>query len=345
MFPVRYPTYQVFLTAVLALIGTVVLTPVWIELLKRRSVGQVVRVDGPQKHLAKAGTPTMGGVLIICVVSTVYFLLSRRTIPGLIALFALVSSGALGFVDDYQKVIKDRSLGLRARSKILWQAIIAAVIGLSVVNLAHVSPSIAIPGTTSAISLANPAVAFSIFGADISIPFFYLAFVFLVIISTTNTVNLTDGLDGLAAGTVTITLLAFAGIAFRQNHLELAVLSAAVAGACIGFLWYNCYPANIFMGDTGSLALGGVIATLAILTRTELLLILIGGIYVIEGLSVLAQVISFRFFGTRVLKMAPIHHHFELMGWSETQVMVRFWVVTGVLAGAGFALFFMTAPR
>ncbi|MCL5292442.1 MAG: phospho-N-acetylmuramoyl-pentapeptide-transferase [Actinobacteria bacterium] len=345
MYPVRYPTYQVFLTAVLALVATVVLTPVWIELLKRRNVGQVVRVDGPQKHLVKAGTPTMGGVLIIGVVTAVYFLLSRRDVSGLIALFALLASGVIGLVDDYRKVVKERSLGLRARSKLLWQFAISAVIGLAVVNIANIPANIAVPGTRFAIPLGSPAFSFTLFGAEIVVPILYVAFIYLVFISATNTVNLTDGLDGLAAGTVTITVLAYAGIAFRQNHLELAVLSAAVAGACIGFLWYNCYPADIFMGDTGSLALGGVIATLAILTRTELLLILIGGIYVIEGLSVIAQIISFRWFGTRLLKMAPIHHHFELKGWSETQVMVRFWVVTGVLAGAGFALFFMTGPK
>ncbi|MHB0977042.1 MAG: phospho-N-acetylmuramoyl-pentapeptide-transferase [Candidatus Aquicultorales bacterium] len=345
MFPVRYPTYQVFLTAVLALVATVVLTPVWIELLKRRSVGQVVRLDGPQKHLTKAGTPTMGGVLIIGVVSSVYFLLSSWHASGLIALFALLSSGMIGLIDDYRKVVKARSLGLRARSKLIWQLGISIVIGLGVVNAANIPPSIAIPGTAYSFPLGSPSIAVNLMGTEILIPFLYIAFVFLVLFATTSSVNLTDGLDGLAAGTVTITMLAYAGIAFRQDNLELAVLAAAVAGACIGFLWYNCFPADIFMGDTGSLALGGAIATLAILTRTELLLILIGGIYVIEALSVIAQVVSFRWFGTRVLKMAPIHHHFELKGWSETQVMVRFWVVTGVMAGAGFALFFMTGPK
>ncbi len=321
------------------------LMPAWIELLKRRKVGQVIRVDGPENHLVKAGTPTMGGVLIVGLTAAVYFLLSRRDAAGLIAIFALVSCGLVGFIDDYRKVVKERSLGIGARSKLLWQLAIAIVLGLAVVNAADIPPEIAVPGTKLAIPLATPSFSFSLFGVDIVVPLFYLAFVYMVLAATTNTVNLTDGLDGLAAGTVTITMLAYAGIAFRQNHLELAILAAAVAGTCIGFLWYNCYPADIIMGDTGALALGGILAAMAILTRTELLLILIGGIYVIEGISVIAQVISYRWFGTRVLKMAPIHHHFELKGWSETQVTIRFWVITGVLAGAGFALFFMTGPK
>jgi phospho-N-acetylmuramoyl-pentapeptide-transferase len=162
-----------------------------------------------------------------------------------------------------------------------------------------------------------------------------------MVTSASNTVNLTDGLDGLAAGTITIVTLGYAAIAFRQNHLEVALLSAAVAGACIGFLWYNSYPADIFMGDTGSLGLGAAVAALACVTKTELLLPLIGGIYVIEGLSVILQVVSFKLTGKRILRMAPIHHHFEMKGWSETKVMVRFWIVTGMLAGAGFALYFV----
>lgn len=345
MYPVRYPTYQVFLTAVLALVATIVLMPVWIELLKRHRVGQVIRVDGPENHLVKAGTPTMGGVLIVGLIVAVYLLLSRRDTAGLIAMFSLLSCGVVGFIDDYRKVVKERSLGLRARSKLLWQLAIAIVVGLAVVNAVDIPPEIAIPGSNLVIPLGTPSFSFSLFGVDIAVPLLYLAFVYLVLTATTNTVNLTDGLDGLAAGTVTITMLAYAGIAFRQNHLELAILAAAVAGTCIGFLWYNCYPADIIMGDTGALALGGILAAMAILTRTELLLILIGGVYVIEGISVIAQVISYRWFGTRVLKMAPIHHHFELKGWSETQVTIRFWVITGVLAGAGFALFFMTGPK
>jgi phospho-N-acetylmuramoyl-pentapeptide-transferase len=169
----------------------------------------------------------------------------------------------------------------------------------------------------------------------------YLAFVAFLIVGMSNAVNLTDGLDGLAAGTVGIVMFVYAAIGFRQDHLEVALLSAAVAGACIGFLWYNSYPADIFMGDTGSLGLGAAIATLAIITKTEFLLVLIGGIYVVETTSVIVQVASFKLFGRRVFRMAPVHHHFEMKGWSETKVMVRFWIVTGILAGAGFALYFV----
>jgi phospho-N-acetylmuramoyl-pentapeptide-transferase len=182
-------------------------------------------------------------------------------------------------------------------------------------------------------------------GTSITIPILYIAMVLLVIAATTNTVNITDGLDGLAAGTVMITMLAYAGIAFRQNRLDLAIICAAIGGACIGFLWFNSFPASIFMGDTGSLGLGGAIAIMAILTRTELLLVLIGGIYVIEGLSVIGQVLSYRYFKKRILKMAPIHHHFEMIGWSETQVVMRFWIISGIFAGVGFGAYFMMGAK
>jgi len=169
--------------------------------------------------------------------------------------------------------------------------------------------------------------------------------VWFMIVGSSNAVNLTDGLDGLAAGTVLIVMLAYAGIAFRQNHLEVALLAASIAGACVGFLWYNSYPADIFMGDTGSLGLGAAVAALAIITKTELLLVLIGGIYVAETLSVILQVASFKLTGKRIFLMAPIHHHFEMKGWSETKVMVRFWIVTAILAGGGFALYFVGSVR
>jgi phospho-N-acetylmuramoyl-pentapeptide-transferase len=182
-------------------------------------------------------------------------------------------------------------------------------------------------------------------GLRVAVPWLYLLLVWFMITGFSNTVNLTDGLDGLAAGTVMIVMLAFAGIAFRQSHLEVALFAASVAGSCIGFLWYNSYPADIFMGDTGSLGLGAAIAALAIVTKTELLVAVIGGIYVAEGLSVILQVASFKLTGKRIFRMAPIHHHFEMKGWSETKVMVRFWIVTGILAGLGFALFFVGSVR
>ena len=179
----------------------------------------------------------------------------------------------------------------------------------------------------------------------IEVPWLYLALVAFMMVAESNAVNLTDGLDGLAAGTIMIVMLAFAAIAFRQNRLEVALLAAAIAGAYLGFLWYNSYPADIFMGDTGSLGLGAAIAAFGVITKTELLLALIGGIYVAEALSVILQVASFKLTGKRIFRMAPIHHHFEMKGWSETKVMVRFWIVTGILAGVGFALFFVGTVR
>jgi phospho-N-acetylmuramoyl-pentapeptide-transferase len=182
-------------------------------------------------------------------------------------------------------------------------------------------------------------------GDTLLIPWLYLAFIAFMMIAMSNAVNLTDGLDGLAAGTVTIVALAFGGIAYRQNSLESAIVGAAIAGACIGFLWFNSHPADIFMGDTGSLGLGAAIAALAVVTKTELYLVIIGGIYVVETLSVILQVASFKTTGKRLFRMAPIHHHFEMLGWSETKVMVRFWIVTGIFAGLGFALYFAESVR
>lgn len=338
----RYPTYQVFLTAVLSLVLTAVLAPFWIRLLKLRNIGQVVRADGPSGHLTKEGTPTMGGVLILFVVSGVILILGKVTPFALIALLTMLACGLVGFVDDYSKVVRERSLGLKARSKLIWQVVISVGVGLFAVNYAHVATKIIVPLSRYQIPLGALSFTVSVGKMRVIVPVLYLILLFIMVAGESNGVNLTDGLDGLAAGTVTIVMLAYAGIAFRQNRLDVALFCAAVAGSCIGFLWYNSFPADIFMGDTGSLGLGGAIAALAILTRTELLLILIGGIYVIEIFSVIAQVLSYRYLGRRVLRMAPIHHHFELLGWSETKIMVRFWIVTGVLAGGGFAIYFVS---
>ncbi|HZD59908.1 MAG TPA: phospho-N-acetylmuramoyl-pentapeptide-transferase, partial [Anaerolineae bacterium] len=339
----RYPTYQIFLTAVLALVITAVLTPLWIKLLRREGLGQVVRIDGPQEHLNKSGTPTMGGVIILFTVVVTHALIASISRVGLVAILTLLASGFLGFVDDYSKVVKARSLGLRARAKILWQFVIAVAAGLAAVNFAGISTDVAIPFTKVVIPLGSPSLTFSIAHIGITVPFLYIGFIFLVIMFFANAVNLTDGLDGLAAGAVTISMLAFVGIAFQQGSLDLAIISAAIGGACIGFLWFNSYPASVFMGDTGALGLGGAIAIMSILTKTEFLLVFIGGLYVIEALSVIGQVISYRWFKVRILKMAPIHHHFEMLGWSETQIMMRFWIIAGILAGVGFGAYFMMA--
>ena len=341
----RYPTYQVFLVAVIALVATAALFPLWIRLVRYRNIGQQVRADGPQGHLVKQGTPTMGGVLIMLVIAAVYVLMGAIDRPSLLVLGAMLACGLLGFVDDYAKVVKERSLGLTARSKIAWQAIIAVAVGLLAVNWAGISEQVKLPLVGGSLDLGVLSSSIAIGSFVLVVPWLYVLLVAIMVVAASNTVNLTDGLDGLAAGTVFIVMLAFAAIAFRQNHLPISLLGAAVAGACIGFLWYNSYPADIFMGDTGSLGLGAAIATMAVVTKTELLLPLLGGIYVIEGMSVILQVASYKLTGKRVFRMAPIHHHFEMKGWSETKVMVRFWIVTGVLAGAGFALWFISSLK
>lgn len=338
-----YPTYQIFLTAVLSLGITAVLTPFWIKLVSLRGIGQVVRTDGPQVHLQKQGTPTMGGLLIVFTVLFSFVMMSEATDLATLAILTTLACGLVGFIDDYSKVVKERSVGLKARAKLLAGLILAALLGVAVTNYTHLSANVSIPLTGIVIPMGKASFVFALGSVRLVVPWLYILFLFLIIASTTNSVNLTDGLDGLAAGTVTIVMLAYAGIAFKQNHLDLALFCAAVGGACVGFLWYNSYPADIFMGDAGSFALGGAVAAAAVFTKTELLLILIGGIYVIETASVILQVISFRGFGKRIFKMAPLHHHFELKGWSETKVMIRFWIVCGVLAGGGFGLYFISA--
>jgi phospho-N-acetylmuramoyl-pentapeptide-transferase len=275
------------------------------------------------------------------VVTAVFLALGHADPPSVLALGAMLACGVLGFVDDYAKVVKERSLGLTALTKIGWQVAISLTIGLLAVNWVGVSATVDVPMLGFSMNLGVLSSTFAVAGHTIVVPWLYLVLVCLMVVGFSNTVNLTDGLDGLAAGTVTIVMFAFAAIAFRQNHLPVALVAAAVAGACIGFLWYNSYPADIFMGDTGSLGLGALVAALAVITKSELYLVIIGGIYVAETLSVIIQVSWFKLTGKRVFRMAPLHHHFEMIGWSETKVMVRFWIVTGILAGLGFAMFFV----
>lgn len=340
-----YPTYQVFLTAALALVLTGALTPFWIRILKLRNIGQVVRTNGPQDHLEKQGTPTMGGLLILFIISICFLVMGESTGLGAIAVITTLMFGLLGFFDDFSKAIRERSLGLKGRTKVCWEFVFSITLGLVAVNYSNISTKVTIPFTKATLPLGEAAFTVSVGGVSLVVPWIYLLFVFILFTASANSVNLTDGLDGLAAGTVTIVMLAYAGIAFTQDKLDLAIFCAAVGGACVGFLWYNAYPADIFMGDTGSIGLGGAIAAMAVLTKTELFLILIGGIYVIETLSVIIQVVSFRWFDRRIFKMAPIHHHFELLGWSETKVMIRFWIVCGVFAGIGFGLYFLSLVK
>ncbi len=333
------------MAVVVSIVAVGVLMPFWIRLLRFRNIGQQIRADGPQGHLAKQGTPTMGGVLILLVVAGTYVFLGQFGRLSLLALAATGACGLLGFVDDWAKVVHERSLGLTPRAKISGQGLVALAFGLLVVNWAGVSTGVEIPLTGIVLDLGVLTSVFDIGGVALVVPWLYLGLVWFFIVGFSNAVNLTDGLDGLAAGTITIVMLAYSGIAFRLNMLEMALLAAAVAGACIGFLWYNAFPANIFMGDTGSLGLGAAIASFAIITKTEILLVLIGGIYVIETLSVILQVASFRLTGNRIFRMAPLHHHFEMKGWSETKIMIRFWILTGIMAGGGFALFFVESVR
>lgn len=327
----RYPTFLIFLAGLISMAGTLITAPLWIRLLRKKGIGQLVREDGPSEHLSKQGTPTMGGLLIVSTAIISYLIVARPWTniyehPSLIVLAATVACAILGFFDDWSKISNLRSLGIKARTKMFFIAVISIVFTYLALEVFNISSS----------------VQFPIINATVDFGYFYYLFVFLIIASSTNAVNLTDGLDGLAAGTVMIVMAAYIAIAFRLDYLDLALFAGAIAGGCIGLLWYNGYPASIFMGDTGSLALGAALATLAITTKTELLLVVIGGIFVIETLSVIVQVLSYRLTGKRILKMAPIHHHFELIGWSETAIMLRFWIISAVFSGIGFGLYFIS---
>jgi phospho-N-acetylmuramoyl-pentapeptide-transferase len=327
---------RVFLAGLIAMVFSVVTGPKFIEFLRRNELGQPIREEGPAGHVVKQGTPVMGGLLILLCALLPFLALSKFTLPALTVLFLTVACGAIGFADDFIKLRHRRSLGLAGRWKLLLLAAITVVVGFAVHAQDHLDTSIYLPI------------------ADVHIPlsYAYYPFLFLVIAGAANGANLTDGLDGLAAGTAIIALLTFLSInviAYVRSgevglradfQLDLAILAAALIGAAIGFLWYNAFPAELFMGDTGSMAFGGALAGFAIVTGTEALLILIGGIYVVEALSVMIQTVSFKYWGRRVFLMAPIHHHFEMKAWSETKIMVRFWIVAAILSACGFVLYY-----
>src|ERR1700753_854765 len=306
-----------------ALLICIFLSPKFIAYLRKREFGQHIREGGPAGHLEKAGTPTMGGLLIFFSVSVPFLILSDYDWPAVGVFLAAISCAMLGFADDYIKLSRRRSLGLRARTKL--GVTIAISIGLW--YIAHEEAHL-------------PSVLFLRFvDYHIDVGPLYPVLIYLVLAGTTSAVNLTDGLDGLAAGCAAIVLLAFIGITFISGAFELAMLAGCLVGACIGFLWFNAFPATIFMGDTGSLGLGGAIAGLAVFTKTELLLVLLGGIFVVEALSGVIQVISFQTTRRRVFLMAPIHHHFELKAWSETKIILRFWIVASICAAIGFTIY------
>ncbi len=324
---------EILIAGLASLLISIFLGPKFIEYLRRREFGQQIREEGPEEHhVTKAGTPTMGGLVVFTAVAIPYLILSERDTASLAVFGTALASAGIGFADDWLKIVKARSLGLSARTKIFFQLLIA--IGLWYVA----TQEIGLDGTLD----------FRFFDAQIDIGGFYVVLVFLVIAGATNGVNLTDGLDGLAGGCCAIVLLTYTAMSFvtgGQDGLSageregLALLGACLVGASVGFLWFNSFPAAIFMGDTGALGLGGAIAGMAVMTKSEVLLIVIGGIFVIEALSVAAQVFTFRAFRRRILLMAPVHHHFELLGWSENKIIVRFWITTAICCAIGFTLF------
>jgi phospho-N-acetylmuramoyl-pentapeptide-transferase len=326
----------VLIAGLLAMVAAVVIGPKFIERLRARNLGQQIRAEGPATHGSKQGTPTMGGILIIGSAVVPFLVLSQYTIEALTVLFVLLGCAGIGFADDYLKVRRRHSLGLPGRWKMLLLVAVTVGAALLLRETSTFDTSLYIP----------------VAGWNIELGLLYYPFLFLVIAGTVNGANLTDGIDGLLAGVATIALLTFlaiVGISWLRSgdpgarsdvFLDLATLAAALIGGTIGFLWYNAFPAEVFMGDTGSMPLGGAIAGFAIVTDTEILLLLIGGIFVIEVLSLIIQVVSFKRTGRRVFLMAPIHHHFEMKAWSETKVMVRFWIVSAILCASGFALFY-----
>ena len=334
----QYPTFLVFLAIVAAIVITMVLMPMWIKFLKSSHIGQQVRADGPESHLVKQGTPTMGGVVMLVAVIATALVIGMPTPETFLLLGATVLTGLLGLVDDASKVVKERSLGLTPKAKLVGQFLIASVFTIVAVNWMNVPPTVEIPFVyTFDLGILTTVVPV---GDGIAIPWLYLVFANILLVGMCNAVNLTDGLDGLAAGTVMIVMIVMAAIAYRSDLLEPAIFAAALSGACIGFLWFNSFPADIFMGDTGSLALGMALGCLAVVTKTEFVSIIIGGLFVAEALSVMIQVLYFKKTRKRIFLMAPLHHHFEKKGWSETKVVVRFWIVSGVLAACGFSLYF-----
>lgn len=301
---------------VVSLVVGLALGPLVIKKLKEFHARQEEREEGPESHKYKAGTPTMGGILILFALTVSVFLFNGAEPSKLMALFLTLGNGLIGFADDSIKAVKKRNLGLTAKQKLAGQAVISVIFCIALKVFADMPTTVWIPFTDITVDLGIA----------------YYLFVFLIIVGATNAVNLTDGLDGLAAGSSAITAVAYVVISVALGYGGIAVFGAALAGACLGFLFYNQHPAKMFMGDTGSLALGGGMAAMAILTKTELLLVIAGGLYVLEALSVILQVISFKTRGVRIFKMSPVHHHFELSSWSEVKVVTVFWLFSALVA-------------
>ncbi len=324
--------FSVILAAAIAFTVTITLGSKFIGFLQIKKFGQFVREEGPQTHLIKQGTPTMGGVVMLVGLVSALFVVARPNVLTLTTLLLVSAVAGIGLYDDWQKISNKRNEGLRARYKaflLILAVVVADVMALHYVGLTQ---NVIVPGFNKNLVLGPGVIGVALFS------FLML----LVIVGTTNAVNLSDGLDGLAAGAGAIALLAYTAIAFLEREYDLAVICGAMVGAIIGFLWFNSHPAQVFMGDTGSLAIGGVLAAAAVLTKTEMLLPIIGGIFVLEALSVIIQYVYYKLTSKRVFKMAPIHHHFELSGWEENKVVMRFWIIQAAFAVVGFVLYYFT---
>jgi phospho-N-acetylmuramoyl-pentapeptide-transferase len=317
---------EVLIGGMASLLICIFLGPKFIEWLRAQEFGQHIREDGPAGHHEKAGTPTMGGIVIFIGITVPFLILTEYRAVSLVVLAVALACAALGFADDWIKIRRKRSLGISGRTKLAVQALIAIGLWLAATEYA---------GLPDVLRL-------HVVDASIDLGYLYPVLILLVLLGTTNAVNLTDGLDGLAAGCGAIVLLAYTAMAFITTgapYEDLALLGGCLVGGCVGFLWFNSFPAAVFMGDTGSLGLGGAIAGLAVMTQTEVLLLIIGGIFVLEALSVVIQVVAFQRFRRRVFLMAPIHHHFEMLAWSETKIILRFWIVAAICSAIGFTLY------
>ena len=319
---------RVLIAGTASLLICIFLSPRFIAFIRAREFGQHIREEGPEGHHTKAGTPTMGGLIIFTAVSIPFLILTDWSWAAMGVFGTAIACALIGFADDYTKIIRRRSLGLQGRTKLLATIAISIGLWLAATEGAGLQETVRLRVIDAQIDLA--------WAGGI----LYLGFIYLVVAGTTSGVNLTDGLDGLAAGCAAIVLLAYVGITYiTTGQSDLTLLAGCLIGGCVGFLWFNSFPAAIFMGDTGSLGLGGAIAGMAVMTKSELLLIVIGGIFVIEALSVAGQVLAFRLFRRRILLMAPVHHHFELLGWSENKIIVRFWITTAIASAIGFTLY------
>ena len=351
----QYITFRTAMASITALLISLLLGPWLIGRLRVFQIGQNIREDGPESHHSKAGTPTMGGVLIVVSIVLSTMLWTDLSNPfGWLLMGSTVAFGAVGFADDYLKIVRKRSLGLRAKAKIGLQVLITLLVGYALLDLT----SRGIFSTRLTVPFFKMLTPDLVMPQLVATPLFFfgflpfLLFISLVIVGSSNAVNLTDGLDGLAIGSVLIASGALTVLTYLTGHVvfseyldlqhlprvgEVTIFCGSMAGASMGFLWYNAHPAEVFMGDVGSLSLGGAIGTVAVVIRQELLLVFIGGIFVVEALSVMAQVFSYKLRGKRIFKMAPLHHHFELLGWAESKIIIRFWIAALLFALASLS--------